>query len=320
MLETRPSEAIDPLSDALTRISLRALINVALDASEEWAIDFPAYEGFTLNVVQKGEGWLSVKGDQQTARLKAGDCFLMTGGRQFSLASDLSLKRRLRAEELFSQSQDGYVSCNGGGDFFVVGTIFRFEGHLPSILFDRLPPIIYIDGNSDQAAALRWNLDRFTAEMRCNSVGRKLILSHLAPIMLLQVLRIYLHSAPKEVNWLVALSHPRLSKVLEAMQTSYKRDWSLEQLASLANMSRSGFALTFKKRVGISPMNYLMNWRMQIACELLQAGDDSLYAIATAVGYSSESAFSAAFVKTVKCRPGAYRRPQSRTSRKEKRP
>ncbi len=312
MLEIRPSEAIDPLSDALTRISLRAFINVALDAGEAWAIDFPAYEGFTFNVVQKGECCLSVKGDRQTVRLKTGDCFLMTGGRQFSLTSDLSIKKRLRAEELFSQSQDGYVSCNGGGDFFVVGTIFRFEGHLPSILFDRLPPIIYIDGSSDQAAVLRWNLDRFTAEMRCNSVGRKLILSHLAPIMLLQVLRIYLHSTPKEANWLVALSHPRLSKVLEAMQTSYKRDWSLEQLASLANMSRSGFALTFKKRVGISPMNYLMNWRMQIACELLRAGDESLYTIATAVGYSSESAFSAAFVKTVKCRPGAYRRPEIR--------
>lgn len=313
MLETKPSEAMDPLSDALTRINLRAFINVALDASDTWAIDLPAYEGFTFNVVQKGECWLSVKGDQQAVRLKAGDCFLMTGGRMFSLASDLSIKKRLRAEELFSQSQDGYISCNGGGDFFVVGTIFRFEGHLPSILFDRLPPVIYIDGASDQAAVLRWNLGRFTAEMHCKSVGRKLILSHLAPIMLLQVLRIYLHSAPKEANWLVALSHPRLSKVLEAMQTSYKRDWSLEQLASLANMSRSGFALTFKKKVGISPINYLMNWRMQIACELLQAGDESLSAIATAVGYSSESAFSAAFARTVKCRPGAYRKPQVRS-------
>ena len=72
--------------------------------------------------------------------------------------------------------------------------------------------------------------------------------------------------------------------------------------------SRSGFALTFKKRVGISPMGYLMKWRMQIACSLLRAGDDNVEAIANAVGYSSESAFSAAFAGTVKCRPSAYRR------------
>ena len=311
MLESRHSEAADLLSDALTRVSLRAFINVALDAGGTWAVDFPAYEGFTFNVVQKGNCLLAVNGEQQSTRLKAGDCFLLTGGRKFSLASNLSLKNRFQAAELFAQAENGYASCNGGGDFFVVGTIFRFQGHLPSVLFGRLPPFIHIDGSSDQAAVLRWNLDRFSAELRGSGIGRSLILSHLAPIMLLQVLRIYLVSRPKEENWLVALSHPRLSPVLEAMQTDYKRDWSLEQLARLANMSRSGFALTFKKKVGVSPMIYLLNWRMQIACELLQAGDKSLSAIATAVGYSSESAFSTAFVKTVKCRPGAYRKPGS---------
>lgn len=55
-------------------------------------------------------------------------------------------------------------------------------------------------------------------------------------------------------------------------------------------------------------MVYLMNWRMQIACQLLQTGDQPLSTIASAVGYGSESAFSVAFYKVVKCRPGAYRK------------
>ena len=308
MLENKPSETIDPLSDALTRTRLRAFTHVALDAGGAWALAFPGYEGLTFNVVQKGECWLLVKGGRERIRLRAGDCFLMTGGRRFSLASNAPTSKRFAAEALFSRSQDGYVSCNGGGDFFVAGTIFRFEGHLPRILFDRLPPVIYIDGTSDAAAVLRWNLDRFTAEMLSHHVGWKLMLTHLAPIMLLQVLRLYLHSGAKQANWLTALSNPRLSRALEAMQTNYARNWSLDELARLANMSRSGFALTFKKRVGISPMSYLMNWRMQIACELLREQDQSVDSIASAVGYSSESSFSTAFVKTVKCRPGAYRR------------
>ena len=236
LLESKPSEAVDPLSDALTRMSLRAFIHVALDAGGAWAMDFPGYEGFTFNVVQKGECWLSFKGGDQSMLLKAGDCFLMTGGRRFSLASDPSIKKRFAAEELFAKSRDGLVSCNGGGDFFVAGSIFRFEGHLSKILFNRLPPVIYVDGSSDQAAVLRWNLERFTAEMRNHGVGWKLMLTHLAPIMLLQVFRLYLQSASKEANWLTALSHPRLSKALEAMQSDYARKWSLDELASLANM------------------------------------------------------------------------------------
>ena len=227
----------------------------------------------------------------------------------FTLGTNLSLPDRFQAEQLYADAQDGRATCHGGGDFLVIGTIFWFEGHLPSLLFSRLPPVIHIDGSSDPAAILRWSLERFNAEVRGNGVGRSLFLSHLAPIMLLQILRIYLSSAPNDENWLIALSHPRLSKVLAAMQSEYQRHWTLGQFADLAGMSRSGFALTFKKKVGVALMVYLTNWRMQIACELLQSGEDTISAIAEAVGYGSESAVSVAFRNIVKCRPGAYRCP-----------
>ncbi len=83
---------------------------------------------------------------------------------------------------------------------------------------------------------------------------------------------------------------------------------SIGEFARLAGMSRSGFASTFKRRVGVAPMEYLLNWRMQVACDLLRDGDESLSAIALAVGYGSESAFSAAFANIVKSRPGTYRK------------
>ncbi len=86
--------------------------------------------------------------------------------------------------------------------------------------------------------------------MRSGGVGRSLLLSHLAPIMLLQTLRCYLAFSPDENKWLMALTHPRLVKVAEAMQMDCKRGWSLKQLAEVANISRSGFALTFQKKVG----------------------------------------------------------------------
>ena len=126
--------------------------------------------------------------------------------------------------------------------------------------------------------------------------------------MLLQTLRIHLASSTDADNWLGALRDPRLAKVLETMQTDFARDWSLEDLARIAGMSRSGFAATFGKKVGLAPMAYLTSWRMQIAAELLEAGDASLVAVAAAVGYRSESAFSVAFCNVLQCRPGEYRR------------
>ena len=58
----------------------------------------------------------------------------------------------------------------------------------------------------------------------------------------------------------------------------------------------STFALNFKKQVGLSRMDYLTKWRVQTACELLEAGSQNISEIANAVGYESESAFSVAGV------------------------
>jgi AraC-like DNA-binding protein len=161
-------------------------------------------------------------------------------------------------------------------------------------------------------------MERFGTEFFSKSIGRSLVMNHLAPIMLLQVFRIYLSSAKDERNWLIALSDAKLSKAIDAVHSDYQMAWSLEKLAEVAGMSRSGFALNFRKQVGIPPMDYLTNWRMQIACELLEAGNQNVSAVANAVGYESESAFSVAFKKIMNCRPGVYQKNhQSIINRKE---
>lgn len=301
---------IDTLSQALMRTKLNAFVSKAIDAGGSWAIEFPSYEGIKFNVVMKGACWLSVKGVRSRHHLKAGDCFLMSGGKPFVLAKDLSIKRRARAEDVMGAARDGVATCNGGGDFLLIGALFQFEGLMPKIMFGHFPPVIHIRENLEQAAVLRWSLERFSAEFRSERPGRSLILNHLAPIMLLQTLRVYLASTKSEKNWLTALADPQLSKTLEVMHSDYGRRWSVEDLARVAGMSRSGFALNFKRHVGSAPMDYLTNWRMQTACELLRSTDQNIAAVANAVGYESESAFSVAFKKIVKCRPGVYQRNQ----------
>jgi AraC-like DNA-binding protein len=305
---TSAADADDVLSATLSKMKLKALTAVALDAGGRWAIEYPAYDVLRLHMVIAGECWLAVAGEEQTYRLRAGDCFLLPHARSYVLARDLSIKKRLPAQRLIGTAQNGVVVCNGGGDFFGVGSAFQLDGHFQEIVFGRLPPVIHIPGQAEQAVVLRWSLERFAAEVRSRHAGRALMLRHLAPIMLVQTFRSYLASAGGEKNWFVALSDPRLSKAIGAMQSEHARSWSLDDLARTAGLSRAGFALSFKKWIGVTPMEYLAQWRMQIACELLQEGDRRLAEVASAVGYESESAFSVAFTRIVGCRPGHYRR------------
>jgi AraC-like DNA-binding protein len=71
-------------------------------------------------------------------------------------------------------------------------------------------------------------------------------------------------------------------------------------------MSRSMFAERFSRVVGMPPIDYLLRWRMALAKEALVAGRDRLATIARRCGYQSVSAFSAAFTRTVGCRPSRF--------------
>ncbi len=73
-------------------------------------------------------------------------------------------------------------------------------------------------------------------------------------------------------------------------------------------MSRTTFSETFKARVGIPPLEYLIRWRMRLAGERLLHSNQGVGEIAPALGYESESAFSAAFKRVVGSSPRSYMR------------
>ena len=83
--------------------------------------------------------------------------------------------------------------------------------------------------------------------------------------------------------------------------------WTVEALARFAGVSRSVMAERFAEVVGQPPMQYLAMWRMQLASRLLSEGAQ-VAAVAAAVGYESEAAFSRAFKKLVGQAPTTWRR------------
>ena len=79
-------------------------------------------------------------------------------------------------------------------------------------------------------------------------------------------------------------------------------------------MSRSIFALRFKETVGETPMEYLTRWRMMLAGDKLITSGDSISAIASSLGYESESAFGKAFRRVMGRSPRQYVRGRNSSS------
>jgi AraC-like DNA-binding protein len=223
------------------------------------------------------------------------------------LASDLAIPS-IDSREIYDVARDGIATCNRGGEFFLVGGRFAFAEYA-DILFGALSPVVHVSASSDQASVLRWGLERFVAEIRNRQPGGLLIAEHLAHIMLVQVPRVHLQSSgPEDVGWMFALSNPRLSAAVSAMHSNLAHRWTLQELARLAGMSRSTFALKFKQAVGTSPLEYLTRWRMLVAVDRLRNGGQNIASIASGLGYESESAFSTAFKRVMSRPPKHYQR------------
>jgi AraC-like DNA-binding protein len=299
---------MDPLSDVILLLKPRGYKCGGLDVAGELSVQFPLYEGIRCYALVSGQCWLSVEGVPDAVRLGSGDCFLLPSGRPFRLATDLSLTP-IDAQTILANARNGGVaSFNGGGNCFIVGGHFTFTGHHAGILLGVLPPIVHLRKESHKAA-LRWSLERMMEELREPQPGSVLVAQHLAYMMLVQALRLYLAEGAKGgVGWLFALADKQMSAAINAMHDDPAHRWTLQTLAQRAGMSRSIFALRFKETVGSSAMEYLTRWRMLLAGDRLKETDDSVSEIALSLGYESESAFSKAFKRVIGCSPREYAR------------
>lgn len=298
---------MDALSDVLSLLRPKSAVSAGLDAGGDWAIRFPPHEGIKFNAVMRGSCWVQVEGEPEAQKIEAGDCFLLTRGRPFQFATDLALPA-VESPTIYDRAVDGIATCNGGGDFFLIGGRFSFQGDHAALLFDALPAVLFIHDATAQAAVLRWALEQLADELKARQPGGVLMAEHLSQIMLLQVLRLWLAAeAPKAPGWLGALSDPRLARSIGAMHADPSRKWTLAELAGLAGMSRTSFAERFRNIVGRTPLDYLINWRMKVAADRLQRTHDRISTIALSVGYESEAAFSTTFRRIIGTSPGRYR-------------
>jgi AraC-like DNA-binding protein len=101
---------------------------------------------------------------------------------------------------------------------------------------------------------------------------------------------------------------PAVGRALALMHERPAEPWTLERLGEETALSRSALHDRFIYFIGHAPMQYLAQWRMQLAAALLRDTDAKVIEVALRVGYESEASFARAFKRTVGESPGAWRR------------
>jgi AraC-like DNA-binding protein len=223
---------------------------------------------------------------------------------------DQPRSRTLNCFDVIGSKVGGVVQLGGGGLAATVITgWFVFDGASARPLMELMPNVIHVPVDQNRSRIMEAALQLLSLETEQPGLGSSVVVSRLADILFVQAIRTYAKSAGRhEFGWLSALSDVRLAPVFRAIHTGFERPWTVGSLASLAGMSRSAFALRFKDRVGLAPLEYLARWRMFRAGALLREGTRTIAAIAHAVGYESEASFTKAFKRATGLSPGLFRR------------
>lgn len=294
---------MDPLSQVLSLMKMRAARCTRFEASGRWSYRFPS-KALKFGAVLRGECWMDF-GDGRRHRLAAGDSFLLAKAPSYVLAND---------EHAFTEDgiavfdwEHSDLARHLGDDTVLVAGSFDFDGGDAGLLLDALPRFLLIPGLHPSAAVIRSTLQLLAAEIAGTQIGAAVLRDRLVDVLLVQVLRAALEQdSSRDFGWIGALADAKIGKALALMHGDAAHPWTLERLCAAVAMSRSAFTRRFRALVGMAPLDYLLRWRMRLARDLLLRGEGVAF-VAAQVGYASESAFRTAFRRVVGQGPGRYR-------------
>ena len=105
-----------------------------------------------------------------------------------------------------------------------------------------------------------------------------------------------------------ALLNRECTQIKHYLDANYAENITLDMLASLSHMNKYYLVHAFTKCIGISPITYLLQKRIQEGKSLLESTSYSISQISTTLGFSSQSYFSQAFRKATGMTPMQYRK------------
>jgi AraC-like DNA-binding protein len=177
-----------------------------------------------------------------------------------------------------------------------------------------LPPLLHVAPDASPADDwLRSTIRHTAAEASRLLPGSRSMLPRLTELMFVEILRKHMQGlSADEVGWFAAFNDPVAGTALKCLHALPLRNWSVDALAREVGVSRTVLAERFKHFLDQPPMQYLAQWRLQLAAQSMKSSDLPLKAIADQTGYESEAAFSRAFKRHFGSAPGDWRRRQAR--------
>jgi len=318
----------DALSELLSAVRLTGSVFFDVTATSPWVAEAPpsaqiakdvipgAQHAIEYHVVTRGSCWFSLVNCDSfdPVRLEEGDIAVIPHGDAHALSSEPGMRAKPDLNAHRKPEDDNALpfklATGGAGpsDAHLVCGFFSCDVRPFNPLLESLPRFIRCE-RKKSADGLLDAFIRFAAtETNNKRAGGQSILNRLSELMFVEVIRMHMDRlASNNTGWLAGLRDPMVGRALTLLHARPAQAWTLEELSAEAGASRSALAERFAHLTGYPPIQYLTQWRMQLAAKQLSDTNAKVAAVAAAVGYESEAAFSRAFKKFTGRSPSEWR-------------
>ena len=164
-------------------------------------------------------------------------------------------------------------------------------------------PFSFFNLRDEQKDILRY-LNAMVQEATCQQMSYELVCHNLLEILLIKILR---HQHFDLEVGKQSKATKDISFIKHYLETYYHESIQLEDLASMTHLSRFYISHSFKKEIGMSPMEYLIAIRIKESKILLRTTNYSISQVADIVGFTTPTYFSKQFRKSTGISPTDYR-------------
>jgi AraC-like DNA-binding protein len=324
----------DTLSDVLRGVRLRGAVFFYISGRGEWAAEAPASKEIApflirgvehvmeYHVATQGNCWVAIPGGP-AVRMSAGDVAMFPHGDAHVVSSSAGVRGVPPHARWYAQATASEVPVRvayndptspltapseSDPETTIVCGFLGCDLRPFNPLIAALPRLLHLRA-PEGGGWIAELMHQAVGESQGRRPGSEAMLARMSEMMFVDAVRRYTAGLPQESSgWLAGLRDKLVGRALALLHEQPAQDWTIDELGRRIGLSRSALHERFVQLIGLPPMQYLAQWRMQAAARMLLETRATVASVALDVGYESEAAFARAFKRMVGKPPAAWRR------------